>query len=46
MGAMRSRTFDHFAATARCLMVGTVAIRYLDPHALIELKGASTRDKD
>lgn len=43
---MRSRRFADFATTARNLVVDDSVIRFLDPHALIELKGASTRDKD
>lgn len=43
---MRSRTFADLSATARSLEVGGTAIRYLAPEALIELKGASVREKD
>jgi hypothetical protein len=43
---MRSRTFQYFSATARRLDIDGVAVRYLGPEALIELKSASTREKD
>jgi len=43
---MRSRTFQYFSTTARQLAVEGVAVRYLGPEALIELKSASTREKD
>ncbi len=43
---MRSRTFADFAATARRLEIDTVAVRYLDPEALIALKAPSSREKD
>jgi hypothetical protein len=43
---MRQRTYEDFAATARALEIDGVAIRYLAPEALIELKSPSARDKD
>lgn len=43
---MRSRTFADFVTTARRLEVEGAVVRYLSPEALIELKSASSREKD
>ncbi len=43
---MRSKTYQDFKVTARALDISDVTVCYLDPHALIELKSASVREKD
>lgn len=43
---MRSRTFADLSTTARSLNIDDVAIRYLAPESLIELKSTSSREKD
>ena len=43
---MRSRTFADFADTAHVIKLHDTVVRYLAPAALIELKGASSREKD